>query len=291
MLLKRHLAVICKEGLDGLRTKLLNGIFIALCVGILFFLVAPVLVMIPLSFNREPYLVYPVVSYSLRWYHELFHAHSWLSSIKNSLIVAPAATLLAVVIGTPASIGLHQLSFPGKRLLIALLLSPMIVPVVITGLAMYLFLAPRGMANTYTGLVLSHALLGTPFVVSTVSATLEGYDFDLNRAASSLGAGSWMTFLQVMLPQIMPGVLSGAVFAFGCSFDEVVVTLFIASPSQATLPLRMFSSIRENITPTLAAAATILNLFAVCMLIVIEMLQERSSSGGQERIDRGALGR
>ncbi|KMN82251.1 ABC transporter permease [Chromobacterium alkanivorans] len=242
----------------------------------LLFLVLPVLVIIPLSFNGSAFLVYPLNGFSLRWYQEFFSSAEWMRALQNSLIVAPLATVLAMTLGTLAAIGLTRAEFPGKGLLMAVLISPMVVPVVIVGVAGYLFFAPLGMDNSYLTLVLLHAALGVPFVVITVSATLQGFNRNLVRAAASLGASPLRVFFKVTLPLIAPGVISGALFAFGTSFDEVVVTLFVAGPGQTTLPRAMFSGIRENLSPAIAAAATLLIGFSVLMLLTLEWLRGRS---------------
>lgn len=243
---------------------------------ILAFLILPILVIIPLSFNADNFLMYPMSGFSLRWYEEFFTSPVWGRSVMNSLIVSPAATLLAMALGTLASVGLVRAEFPGKTALTAVLISPMIVPVVIIGVAMYLFFAPVGLTSSYTGLIIAHAILGVPFVITTVTATLVGFDFNLVRAASSLGAGPLTTFFRVTLPLVAPGILSGGIFAFATSFDEVVVTLFLAAPEQSTLPRQMFAGIRENISPTIAAAATILVILSTLMLLTLEWLRRRN---------------
>jgi putative spermidine/putrescine transport system permease protein len=235
-----------------------------LCGLILLFLVLPVLVIIPLSFNSGSFLVYPLQGFSLHWYQDFFASAEWMRALKNSIIVAPAATVLA------------RGDFPGKSLVMALVISPMVVPVVIIGVASYLFFAPLGMGNSFTSLILVHAVLGVPFVIITVSATLQGFNYNLVRAAASLGASPLLAFRRVTLPLIAPGVISGALFAFATSFDEVVVTLFLAGPEQATLPRQMFSGIRENLSPTIAAAATLLIAFSVILLLTLEWLRGRS---------------
>ena len=242
----------------------------------LVFLIAPLLVIVPLSFNSGTFLVYPLQGFSLRWYEDFFMSADWMRSLKNSLIIAPAATLLAMVFGTLAAIGLTRGEFRGKALVMSLLISPMIVPVVIIGVASYLFYAPMGLGNSYTSLILVHAVLGVPFVIITVSATLQGFNYNLVRAAASLGASPLTAFRRVTLPLIAPGVISGALFAFATSFDEVVVTLFLAGPEQATLPRQMFSGIRENLSPTIAAAATLLIGFSILLLLTLEWLRGRS---------------
>lgn len=247
-----------------------------LCGLVLLFLILPVLVIIPLSFNSGTFLVYPLQGFSLRWYEEFFTAAEWLRALKNSLIIAPAATVLAMTFGTLASIGLTRGEFRGKALLMGILISPMVVPVVIVAVASYLFFAPLGLGNSYISLILVHAVLGVPFVIITVTATLQGFNQNLVRAAASLGAPPLTAFFRVTLPLIAPGVISGALFAFATSFDEVVVTLFLAGPEQATIPRQMFSGIRENLSPTIAAAATLLIGFSVVMLLTLEWLRGRS---------------
>ena len=249
--------------------------FRILCGLVLVFLMLPILVIAPLSFNADSFLLYPMSGFSLKWYEEFFTLPAWRQAFMNSCIVSPFATLLAMALGTPAAVGLTRIDFPGKALLTSILISPMVVPVVIVGVATYLVFAPAGLSGSYLGLILVHAALGVPFVVTTVSATLQGFDFNLVRAASSLGAHPLTTFFKVTLPLVAPGVISGGLFAFGTSFDEVVVTLFLAGPEQSTLPRQMFAGIRENISPTIAAVATILTVLSTLMLITLEWLRRR----------------
>lgn len=255
------------------------------CALVLLFLMLPVLVIAPLSFNADSFLLYPMSGFSLRWYDEIISSPTWRQAFVNSCIVSPFATLLAMALGTPAAVGLSRIDFPGKALLTSILISPMVVPVVIVGVATYLVFAPVGLAGSYLGLILVHAALGVPFVVTTVSATLEGFDYNLVRAAASLGANPLGTFFRITLPLVAPGVISGGLFAFGTSFDEVVVTLFLAGPEQTTLPRQMFAGIRENISPAIAAVATIMTLLSTLMLIALEWLRRRS-----ERLRGGAVG-
>lgn len=251
--------------------------FRVFCAGILFFLMLPVLVIVPLSFNSGSFLTYPLDGFSLRWYQEILNPQGpWLAALKNSMIVAPFATLLAMILGTLAAVGLNRADFPGKGLLLALLISPMVVPLVIVAVGMYFFFAQAGLLNSYTGLILAHAALGVPFVVITVNATLQGFDHNQVRAGASLGANPIQVFFKVVLPQILPGVASGGLFAFATSFDEVVVALFIASPSERTLPMQMFSGIRENISPAIAAMATLLIVMSALLLLVMELLRRRN---------------
>jgi putative spermidine/putrescine transport system permease protein len=243
---------------------------------VLFFLMAPILAIIPLSFNEGQFLTYPLQGFSLKWYAEFFTDDAWIRSLKNSVIIGVVATILATVLGTLASLGLVRARFRGKEFLMAVLLSPMIVPMVITAVGFYLFFAPYGLTGSYLGLILAHTALASPFVVITVTATLQGFDMNLARAAAGLGANPITVFRRVMLPLIAPGVASGALFAFATSFDEVVVVLLVAGPDQRTLPREMFSGIRENISPTITAVATILIVFSTLLLVSLEMLRRRN---------------
>jgi len=245
------------------------------CAAVLLFLLLPILVIIPLSFSDSSFLVYPIPGWSLKWYQNLFTSAEWARAAKNSFIVAPAATLIATTLGTLAAVGLARVDFPFKGTLMSLLIAPMVVPIVVVGVSTYLFFAPLGLADSYLGLIIVHAALGAPFVLTTVLATLQGFNNNLVRASLSLGADPLTTFFRVTLPVIAPGVISGALFAFATSFDEVVVTLFLAGPEQVTLPRQMFTGIRENITPTIAAVATLLIVFTTSLLLVLEWLRGR----------------
>lgn len=243
---------------------------------VLAFLVLPILVIVPLSFTSGTILSLPLPGVSLRWYEALVTTPVWRNALLNSLIVAGLATLVATVLGTAAAVGLARADFPGKSLLTGLLISPMIVPLVIVAAGAYFFLLPLGLTNSLAGLGLVHAALGAPFVLVTVSATLSGLDPSLPRAAASLGARPWTVFRRVTLPLIAPGVVSGALFAFVTSFDEVVVAIFLTGPQQRTLPRQMFDGLRDNLSPTILAAATVLIAIAVALLAVAELLRRRS---------------
>lgn len=259
-----------------------------MCAAIFMFLIAPILVIIPLSFNAEPYftftpemLHFDPKGYSLRWYADIINNEQWIHSIKNSFIIGIAATLVATTLGTLAALGLSRSELPAKRLIMAVMISPMIVPLIISAAAMFFFYsAPFGtdyaLTQTYTGVILAHAALGTPFVVITVTATLVGFDKNLIRASNSLGADSTTTFFRVIMPLILPGVISGGLFAFVTSFDEVVVVLFMAGFEQRTIPRQMWAGIREQISPTILAVATLLICLSTLLLATIEMLRRRN---------------
>ena len=263
--------------------------FRVICGAILVFLITPILVIIPLSFNAEPYFTYPMPGLSLRWYLDFFVGEKsdvWQLAIKNSCIIAFFATILATLLGTVAAVGLSNSRMPFKTTVMGILISPMIVPLVITAVGMKFFytdmrITPNQMADIHESLhlvplILAHAALGTPFVVITVTATLTGFDHSLTRAAASLGASGVRTFFKVTVPLVMPGMISGALFAFITSFDEVVIVLFLAGAPEYTIPRQMFSGIREQISPTILAVATILVLLSIVLLTVLEMLRRRN---------------
>jgi putative spermidine/putrescine transport system permease protein len=247
-----------------------------ICGAVLLFLIAPILVIIPLSFNSVPFFTYPMPGLSLRWYQDFFFTDRWQGALHNSIFVAVSVTLLSTTLGTLAALGLSRPNFPFRMAVMSMLISPIVVPVVITAVGMYFFYADVGLLNTFTGLILAHATLATPFVVITVTATLMGFDHSLTRAAAGLGASPITVFFKVILPLILPGMISGALFAFGTSFDEVVVVLFVAGAEQRTLPKVMFAGIREQISPTITAAATVLILVSIAMLTTVELLRRRS---------------
>jgi putative spermidine/putrescine transport system permease protein len=250
---------------------------IVLTGAVLLFLVAPILTIVPLSFSSGSFFYYPLPGLSLRWYEDFFTSSFWLSSLKNSLIIGISATVLATLLGTMAALGIWRARFPAQALVLAMLISPMVVPVVIIAVGVYFAFAPLGLTDGYLGLILAHATLGVPFVVITVLATLSAFDRTLLRAAESLGASQLATFRRVMLPLILPGVASGAVFAFAASFDEVVVVLLMAGPAQRTLPRQMFAGINDNISLTIAAAATMLIAISLALMIAVGALQRRSA--------------
>lgn len=264
-------------------------IYRIICACIFIFLIMPILVIIPLSFNAEPYftftpemLSFKPAGYSMRWYEDMINNDQWLHALKNSFIIGICSTLLATSLGTVAALGLSRAELPYKGLIMGLLLSPMIVPLIITAAAMFFFysapfgISELGIAKSYTGVILAHAALGTPFVVITVTATMVGFDRNLIRAANNMGADQVTTFFRVVMPLILPGVISGALFAFVTSFDEVVVVLFMAGFEQRTIPRQMWSGIREQISPTILAVATILILISTLLLATMEILRRRS---------------
>ena len=286
--------------------------YLVICTAIFIFLIAPILVVIPLSFNAEAYFTFShkmltldPAGYSLRWYDQLlvygmqapeavrdsawwedaWANAAWVKAAKNSIIVGFWATIFATSLGTLAALGLSRPEMPWRRSIMAILISPMIVPIIIIATGMFFFYsAPCALigmdcgrlTSTYLGVILAHTTLGIPFVIITVTATLSGFDQSLIRASASLGANPRTTFFKVIMPLILPGVISGGLFAFVTSFDEVVAVLFIAGPDQQTIPRQMWNGIREAISPAILAVATILVIISIALLATIEMLRRRS---------------
>ena len=248
----------------------------AVCLLVLAFLILPILIIVPLSFSSGTFLTFPLPGLSLRWYEEFFTSAPWQLSLRNSLIVASATTALATFLGTLAALGLTRARLPGQSLLMGLIVSPMVVPLVIVAVGVYFAYAPFGLTSSLLGLTLAHTALAAPFVVITVSATLQGFDPNQARAGASLGASPVVVFRRIVLPLILPGVISGALFAFVTSFDEVVVALFVTGPAERTLPRQMFNGIRENISPVIAAAASFVILVSAFLLTVLEILRRRN---------------
>ncbi len=245
---------------------------------ILFFLVAPIFVVLPLSFSSSELLVLPTPGYSLRWYQDFFTSSRWLSATINSFTVAIATTILATTLGTLAAIGITIGTFRGKAFLLAILALPMVTPVIVTAIAMYFALSLVGLGSTLTGLVLAHTVLAVPYVLVTVLASLQSFDQNLLRAAASLGASPLISFHRVVLPLITPGVAAGALFAFATSFDELIVALFIAGPAQFTLPRQMYAGLREFLSPTIAAAAVLLIVVSTLLLALHEFTRSRAAA-------------
>jgi len=259
--------------------------YLFFCGLVFFFLIAPLFVILPLSFNAEQYIHFSAKmlaldpeGFSLRWYEDMIYGtkNPWGLATKNSLIIAFFATIGSTILGTVAALGLSSRYMPYKAAFMALLISPMIVPLIISGTAIFFFMAKVGLAATHTGIILSHIILGTPFVVITVTATLTGFDHSVTRAAASLGSNPVNTFMKITLPLIMPGVISGALFAFVTSFDEVVVVLFLAGLENTTIPIQMWVGLREQLSPTIMAVATCLIVMSTLILVSAELLRRRS---------------
>ena len=269
--------------------------YLTYCGMVFFFLIAPIFIIIPLSFNQSPFFGFtPEMlrldpdAFSIRWYRQMLGicrdediittvcTNKWMIGTVNSFYIGLSATFFATALGTIAALGLSRPNMPFKGTIMALLISPMIVPLIITAAGIFFFYAKFGLIGTYTGLILAHTALGTPFVVITVTATLTGFDTNLTRASASLGADQMKTFFKVIMPLILPGVISGALFAFITSFDEVVVVLFLGSVEQQTIPRQMWAGIRQEISPVILCMATCLVALSIMLLTSVELLRRRS---------------
>ncbi|MGE0238549.1 MAG: ABC transporter permease [Parvibaculaceae bacterium] len=250
--------------------------FHVFCLAGFAFLIVPLLVIIPLGFNAGDFLTFPMTGYSLRWYWELFGSSQWLPPMLNSFFISLVAAAIATCLGTAAALGLTRTGPILRYPQLAIFLMPVIMPVAVLAVGIYFAFVRLGLQNTFAGLILAHAGLGAPFVVTTVGATLKGFDERLVQAGQSLGASPATVFRRITFPLVLPGILSGAVFAFAVSFDDVVIALFLAGPDQRTLPLQMFSGMRENTSPAIAAAAAFMMVIAVLLLVTVQLLRRRT---------------
>jgi putative spermidine/putrescine transport system permease protein len=274
--------------------RLWHFTYLAICAFVLFFLVMPLIAVIPISFSSSPFLeftpgmlAFDPEAFSLRWYRILIGDCSdpgittvctdrWIIGAQNSLFIGIIATFLATTLGIMASLGLSRPHMPYRKAIMAVMISPLIVPLIITASGVFFFFAKLNLVATYAGLIFAHTVLGLPFVVITVTATLVGFDQNLTRAGASLGGGPLRNFFKIQMPLILPGVISGALFAFITSFDEVVIVLFVGGPEQVTLPRQMWSGIRQEISPTILSAATILVIISILLLTTVELLRRRT---------------
>jgi putative spermidine/putrescine transport system permease protein len=270
--------------------------YLVYCGIVFFFLIAPLVAIIPISFSRSPFMLFTEgmlawppdpEAWSFRWYRYMVGictdknlttpcSNRWMIGTVNSFFIGTISTLLATALGTLAALGLSRPHMPYKGLIMSILISPMIVPLIITAAGMFFFYAKVNLVYTFTGIILAHVALSTPFVVITVTATLVGFDTNMTKASQSLGARPARTSFKVIMPLILPGVISGALFAFITSFDEVVIVMFMASLDQLTIPKQMWAGIRQEISPVILCMATCLVALSIFLLTTVELLRRRS---------------
>ena len=270
--------------------------YLLICSLVFFFLIAPLVAIIPISFSQSPFMVFTEgmmswppdpEAWSFRWYRYMVGictdenlttpcSNKWMIGTVNSFFVGFVSTFFATALGTLAALGLSRPHMPYKALIMSILISPMIVPLIITAAGMFFFYAKINLVYTFTGIILAHIALSTPFVVITVTATLVGFDMNMVKASQSLGARPIRTFFKVIMPLILPGVISGALFAFITSFDEVVIVMFMASLDQLTIPKQMWAGIRQEISPVILCMATCLVALSIFLLTTVELLRRRS---------------
>lgn len=243
---------------------------------ILFALLAPILIIILMSFTSVSYFGFPPPGFSLKWYMNIFENEQWISSMLRSLYVALLTTIVSTIIGTIAANGAHKLHFKGKGLFMAIMIAPMIIPVIVVGIALYNSFSSLGLLATLPGLVLAHSIIAIPVVFISVLASLKGVNPNLERAAQNLGSPPVEAFFKVTMPIIKPAILSSALFSFIISFDELVITFFLAGPTTKTLPVKMWEDLRTQIEPTIAAISAILIVGVVLIFILQEWSSNRS---------------
>lgn len=244
---------------------------------ILVALISPILVIIPMSFTSAAFFQFPPPGYSLKWYQILLERGDWLNSIGESLQIALLTAILSTVMGTMAACAFARLNFPGKKAFMSIMVAPMVVPAIIMGIALYHFFAPIQFIDTLTGVVMSHSILAIPIVFVTVTASLKGVDRNLELAAMGLGSTPIGAFFKVTVPLIRPGILSGTLFAFITSFDELVVTIFLAGAQTKTLPVIMWENMRTQVDPSIAAISTIMIIGTVLLFLFQEWVNAKAA--------------
>lgn len=247
--------------------RLAKSVRALICGLLVIYMLAPMVVVVVISFSSAAFLQFPPPGASLQWYRRLFETEAWKSSLITSVEIALPTGLLATALGTAAAVGLARTRFPGAAMLGAILMAPLVVPVIIVAAAMYSLLQAWDLNGTLQGLIVAHTMLTTPYVLATVRSAMETVDRHLEQAALTLGAGPWRSFRHVTFPLILPGVLSGLLFAMVVSFDDLIVSLFISTPEVRPVTVQMWSDVRGAVDPTISAIATL--LFAVSFLTLL----------------------
>jgi putative spermidine/putrescine transport system permease protein len=255
--------------------------FLALVALLYLFLLAPLLVVLIISFSSNQFLSFPPQGFSLRWYQNLAHETVFITGLKTSLITASIVTLIVLAMGVPAALAISRYNFRGKNLIASLFLSPLIVPTIVLALGILLILAPAGWTNTYQGIVVGHLSITVPYVMRTTLISLQTRDTSTEDAARILGASSWTALRRITLPIIAPGIVAGAVMAYIVSFDEAVISLFIAQSGVRTLPVEVLTYVENQADAAVAALSVCLILLSVLVVVVVERLMGlRAATGG-----------
>ena len=244
------------------------------------FLIAPSLIVIPMSFNNSSELIFPPTTFSLRLYREFVGGADWMSATRQSFLVASLTTAVSVAVGIPAAYALARADFPGRRLLGMVLLAPMLVPTIAVALGLYLYFSSLGLSGSTLALVLGHSILTVPFVMDIAMASLWHIDANLEVAAKVMGAGQMTVFRRVVLPLLAPAAVAGALFAFLISFDEVVVAWFVSGIGTATLPVKMYSAIHWEVSPVLPVVSTLLTGLSLVVCTAGAALQKKDRADG-----------
>ena len=257
----------------GEKSLIRSAIFYTFCTLVLIFMIMPNFVVFPISFSSATYLEFPPKEWSVRWYIDYFSRPEWIDATINSFKVAICVTVIAVILGSLAAYGLVRGRFPGKNLINSLIISPMVAPILVTAVSVFILFAKAGLNGTLTGFIIAHTIVATPFVVIVMSASLRGVSVDLEQAAMNLGANRFTTLRRVVFPMALPGMISSGLFAFLISFDELIIAIFISSPRMATLPKILWEGIRTEINPTIASVSTLLISMSVVILISVGLIR------------------
>ena len=260
--------------LDFSRLGAWKWILISITLLVAIFLLMPIVFIAALSFGSSQWLIFPPPGWTLKWYQQLFADPRWIESALTSAKVASIVTVLSVVIGFLASLGLTRGTFRGKETLRALFLTPMILPVVVLAVGLYAFFLKIGLNGTLTGFVIAHLVIALPFAIMSISGALEGFEKSIEDAAILCGASPWEARLRVTLPAIQHGLFAAAVFSFLVSWDEVVLAIFMASPTLQTLPVKIWATLRQDLTPVVAAASTLLILFTIALMLLVALVRK-----------------
>lgn len=252
-------------------------------VAVLAFLMFPVFVVVPISFSAATYLQFPPEHWSLQWYEKYFSDPEWVGATFASLRIGICVMILATVLGGMAAFATARSQFIGKAAIYGFILSPLIVPFVVTGIAMYFLFSKLGLVDTEIGIIAAHTVVTIPLAVILMTASIDGFDARLEQAAGSLGAGRWYTMRRVTLPLLLPGIATTAILTFLTSFDEVVIAIFLSNTNTVTLPKKMWEGVWLEITPTIAAASSVLIVLTVVIFLCVDRLQEW---GSQVRVKR-----
>ncbi|HTQ84414.1 MAG TPA: ABC transporter permease [Pseudolabrys sp.] len=263
----------------SVRTEFLwRGLRITISALLVVFLVAPMLIVVVISFSSAQFLMFPPPSFSLQWYRKLFGDPAWIDSLTASIEIVVPTGILAMVLGTAAALGLARSEIPGKKIITGLLMAPIVVPVIIIAAAIFGAFRIWNLNGSLLGFILAHTVLTVPYVVSTVLASLQMVDERYENAALTLGAPPWAVFRRIVFPLILPGVLSGLLFAMVISFDELVVSLFIGSPTFRPVTVQMWSDVLGDVDPTIAAVGTLLFLFSLLVLLLEALMRHAGMS-------------
>ena len=245
-------------------------LYLAVNIAILVFLLAPIAIVIVFALNPTPFIQFPPVGVSLRWFEKFFASREFMHALGFSLEVAAMTTVAATLLGASAALAIARGNLPGSRLIVATMLSPLMLPAILTGLALFQSYVLLDVGRPLWGLVAGHTLVTIPYVVRTTLAVLHNFDLRLEEAAQNLGASPTRTFFEVTLPLIKPGVLAGAIFAFIVSFDQFPVSLFLVAPGNETLPITLFNYLKFDLDGTIGAASVVSILLALIVVIALD---------------------